>query len=239
VLTDRLSSLLLCPTQQAMANLAAEGLTEGCRLVGDVMYDSVIRNARLAEEAVDPLATLGLQHGGYYLATLHRAGNTDDEQRLRTLVGLLSELDCPAILPLHPRTADALIRAGIEANSGALRTIPPVPYLEMLLLERGARAILTDSGGVQKEAYFFGVPCITLRPETEWVETVDAGWNALVGADPECFHAAVAAVRARTGEAPPFPATGESDVKALYGTGDAAGQIAQALLGFAGRQERT
>jgi UDP-N-acetylglucosamine 2-epimerase len=238
VVTDHLSSMLFCPTERAMANLAAEGLTDGCRLVGDVMYDSVLRNVRLAEEAVDPLAALGLRPGGYYLATVHRAGNTDDDERLGVILGLLAGLDRPAVLPLHPRTAAALRRSGIRADQGALRAIPPVPYLEMLLLERGAKAILTDSGGVQKEAYFFGVPCVTLRPETEWVETVEAGWNAVVDADAERFLAAVAAVVARGGDLPPFPATRESDVGALYGTGNAAGQIAQALLEFARPQER-
>ena len=233
VVADHLSSLLFCPTEKAMANLAAEGLIDGCRLVGDVMYDSVLRNVRLAQEAVDPLATLGLQPGGYYLVTIHRAGNTDDEDRLRVLLGLLAELDCPAVLPLHPRTADALTRAGIDADQGSLRPMPPVPYLEMLLLERGARAILTDSGGVQKEAYFFRVPCVTLRPETEWVETVHAGWNVVVDADAERFRAAVSAVRAKQGDSPPFPAAGEPGVTALYGTGHAAKQIAQALLELA------
>jgi UDP-N-acetylglucosamine 2-epimerase len=230
VVTDHLSSLLFCPTERAMANLAAEGLTEGCRLVGDVMYDSVLTNVRLAEEAVDPLAALGVRQGGYYLATLHRAGNTDDVERLRVLLGLLAELDYPTVLPLHPRTAGVLARTGIQADRGALRTVPPVPYLEMLLLERGAKAILTDSGGVQKEACFFGVPCVTLRPETEWVETVEAGWNAVVDADPERFRAAISGIGSWAGDSPPFVGTGDPGGRALYGSGIASVQIAQALL---------
>ncbi|NQT85687.1 UDP-N-acetylglucosamine 2-epimerase, partial [bacterium] len=147
--------------------------------------------------------------------------------------------DLPAILPLHPRTAHALERACISADQAALRTIPPAPYLEMLLLERHAKAILTDSGGVQKEAYFFEVPCVTLRPETEWVETVDAGWNMLVDADPERFRSALAAIGAREGAQAPFPAAGEAGGSELYGSGNAAVLIAEALLEMAEREGAT
>ena len=230
VVADHVSDLLFCPTHTAVANLAAEGITAGVHNVGDVMYDSVLHNVKLAEASADPLGPLGLPDKGYYLATVHRAANTDDPTRLRTLFELLAGLDAPAVLPLHPRTAHALEREGIEP-SGALRTIEPAPYLDMVLLERGARAILTDSGGVQKEAYFFGVPCITLRPETEWVETVEAGWNVLVDADPEAFGQALAQLSGWDGEAAPFDADAAGvDALGLYGDGHAAEKLVGILV---------
>ena len=230
VVADHVSDLLFCPTHTAVANLAAEGITDGVHHVGDVMYDSVLYNVRLAEASADPLGTLGLVEKGYYLVTVHRAANTDDPTRLRTLFELLAGLDAPAVLPLHPRTAHAIDREGIEP-SGSLRTIEPAPYLDMVLLERGARAILTDSGGVQKEAYFFGVPCITLRPETEWVETVDAGWNVLVDADPEAFTRAIAQLSVWGGDAAPFDADATGvDARGLYGDGHAAEKLVGILV---------
>ncbi len=236
VVADHLSQLLFCPTEAAVANLAAEGIRRGVHKVGDVMFDSVLYNLRLAEQTADPLAELGLKPHEYYLATVHRAGNTDDPRRLRRLVELLAGLDRPVILPLHPRTAKALETHQIEARGGSLRPVEPVPYLQMLLLERSARAILTDSGGVQKEAYFFKTPCVTLRAETEWVETVGVGWNALVDADPGRFAAAVAAVQSWDGNGAPFPAEGSAGGEALYGDGHAAEAIAE-LLARGGDQE--
>lgn len=231
VVADHLSDLLFCPTPTAVRNLAAEGITTGVHLVGDVMYDSVLYNTQLAETAADPLTPLGLAHTPYYLATIHRAANTDDPQRLRTLFHTLATLDAPAILPLHPRTAKALHTAHITPDPATIRTIPPASYLDMLLLERGAQAILTDSGGVQKEAYFFGVPCITLRPETEWVETVDAGWNTIVDADPALIARALDAVRAWDRSAPPFAPTPDAPpTRDLYGDGHAAEAIVDVLL---------
>jgi len=236
VVADHLSQLLFCPTDAAVANLAAEGISRGVHKVGDVMLDSVLYNLRLAEQTADPLAELGLNPREYYLATVHRAGNTDDPDRLRRLVGLLASLDRPVILPLHPRTAKALETHEIETRGGSLRPVEPVPYLQMLLLERNARAILTDSGGVQKEAYFFKTPCVTLRGETEWVETVEAGWNALVSADPERFAAAMAALGSWNGDGAPFPAESSAGGEALYGDGHAAEAIAE-LLERGGDQE--
>ena len=230
VVADHLSALLFCPTAAAVANLAVEGITAGVHQVGDVMYDSVLYNVALAQSTANPLDALALAQRGFYLATVHRAANTDDPDRLRTIFDLLAGLDAPAVLPLHPRTAKALDAAGIQP-SGAVRIIDPAPYLEMLLLERGARAIITDSGGVQKEAYFFGIPCITLRPETEWVETLSAGWNILVDAKPAAFADAVARIASWDGRSPPFAATAAAPpVRDLYGDGHAAEAIADILL---------
>jgi len=248
VLTDHVADLLFCPTEAAVANLRAEGITRGVHQVGDVMYDSALYYLSLAEAGPNPLSALGLAPRGYYLATLHRAGNTDDPARLRTLVALLASLDVPVVFPVHPRTAKAMDGLGLAAATGALRPIPPASYLEMLLLERHARAILTDSGGVQKEAYFFGVPCVTMRPETEWVETVEAGWNTLADADASRFRAAIARVASWDGTGAPFGAPGGAPPVAqasglpfatgtvaprrrdLYGTGHAAEAIAEILL---------
>jgi len=231
VLTDHVADLFFCPTEAAVANLRAEGITRGVHQVGDVMYDSALHYLSLAEAGPNPLDALGLASCGYYLATLHRAGNTDDAGRLRVLISLLASLDAPVVFPVHPRTAKVMAGQGISAATGALRPIPPASYLDMLLLERHARAILTDSGGVQKEAYFFGVPCITLRAETEWVETVEAGWNTLADADATRFRAAIARLAIWRGADAPFgDSAGAPARRDLYGTGHAAEAIADILL---------
>lgn len=227
VVADHLAALLFCPTEAAVRNLAAEGITQGVHLVGDVMYDSALYNLRLAEGRPSPLAAIGVAERDYYLATLHRPVNTNDPARLRALIEELARLDAPVVLPLHPRTAKALDAAGIAANRGSLRPIGPASYLDMLMLERHARAIITDSGGVQKEAYFFGVPCITLRAETEWVETVEIGWNVLVDADAARLREAVARARAWDGSGAPFG--GQGARRNLYGDGHAAEAIAEIL----------
>jgi UDP-N-acetylglucosamine 2-epimerase len=230
VVADHLSALLFCPTEASARNLATEGITRGVHHVGDVMYDSVLHCLRLAEQAPSPLAALGLSERGYCLATIHRPANTDDPERLRGLIELLAELDAPVVLPLHPRTSKALAAAGIAAARGAIRAIEPASYLQMLILERHAAAIITDSGGIQKEACFFGVPCITLRPETEWVETVECGWNTLVDADPDRFREAVARVRCWRHQGPPFvPQTPLTPARDLFGDGHAAEAIAAIL----------
>jgi UDP-GlcNAc3NAcA epimerase len=182
VLTDRISTLLFCPTETAVRNLAQEGLTEGVHNVGDVMYDAALHNSQLAEEKSRILEILGLRPKGYLLATVHRPDNTDIPHNLRSIVAALSSLEATVLLPLHPRTRKALQELGLTPG-GNVRVVEPVGYLAILILEKNARLILTDSGGIQKEAYFFAVPCVTLRQETEWVETVEAGWNVLVGAD--------------------------------------------------------
>jgi len=183
VLTDHCADLLLCPTSTAVANLLKEGISRGVHLVGDVMYDAALMFAAQASQESTILEDLGLGERGYLLATIHRPYNTDDPARLRSLLETLSLLGEPVVFPAHPRTRQRIAALGLEGmvrGSKRLRLIEPVGYLDMLQLERSARMILTDSGGIQKEAYFFGVPCLTLRPETEWVETVAAGWNEIV-----------------------------------------------------------
>ena len=190
IVADRLSTLLLCPTPTAVSNLAEEGITEGVHNVGDVMYDSVLFNAELAREKSDIMQTLKLQPDSYYLATIHRAENTDDPDRLNSIGQAFEQIDMPIILPIHPRTRKTLGTACAEIAPN-VRIIEPVAYLDMLTLEANARIILTDSGGVQKEAYWFEKPCVTLRDETEWVELVQAGCNRVVGADTQKIVAAV------------------------------------------------
>lgn len=182
VVADHLSTLLLCPSQTAMDNLAREGITGGVHLVGDVMADALAAAAERARDRSVILARLGVAEQGYLLATVHRAENTDDPARLRAILAAFDAIEEPLIFPAHPRTRKLLARAGY-APPAHVRLVEPVGYLDMVMLERGARLILTDSGGVQKEAYWLGVPCLTLRDETEWVETVASGWNSLVGAD--------------------------------------------------------
>jgi UDP-GlcNAc3NAcA epimerase len=188
ILTDHVSKLLLCPTHAAIANLKHEGITQGVHHVGDVMYDAALIFARVAAQASDVMQRLSLTPKRFLLSTVHRAENTDDPERLTGILQALAQLaqpDCPLILPLHPRTRATLQSRGLQQllDNPSLRTVEPLPFLDMIVLEQQAQLILTDSGGVQKEAYFHGVPCVTLRDETEWVETVAAGWNQLAGAD--------------------------------------------------------
>jgi UDP-N-acetylglucosamine 2-epimerase len=198
VLTDQLSTFLFCPTSQAVKNLAEEGIKPGrgrvVKKVGDVMYDSILYYSKIAEKKSTILKDLGLRSPQsaignlqYYLATLHRAENTDNSNRLKSILRALNEIgeNTPVILPLHPRTKKMMGAYRLFPGSRRIRFIEPVSYLDMLTLEKNATAILTDSGGVQKEAYWFGIPCFTLREETEWVETVKSGWNVLVGIEPK------------------------------------------------------
>jgi UDP-N-acetylglucosamine 2-epimerase len=236
VLTDHAADLLLCPTQTAVDNLAREGITDGVHLVGDVMYDAILYNTALAKQRSDALARLGLSPGGYALATVHRPRNTDDPARLRVILAAMEEIgqEMPVIFPLHPRTRRAITKLGSDSqfpNSLIPQSpipnspipnpqfIEPVGYLDMLMLEQHALLILTDSGGVQKEAYLFGVPCLTLREETEWVETVEAGWNLLVGADHVAIVRAAREFRP-VGSPPP-----------LFGDGHASERIVALLTG--------
>jgi len=222
VVADHLSSLCLAPTDAAGANLAAEGIA-GKRVVrtGDVMFDAVRLFGPIARRRSVLLDDLDVSDARFVLATLHRAENTDDPDRLRVAVEALAELaaDLPVILPLHPRTGGALEAAGID--TGPIRLISPVGYLDMLALEAGAAVVVTDSGGVQKEAFFHRRPCVTIRDETEWVELVDLGWNRL--APPTDVASVVAAVRA---------AIGSSGADAApYGDGRACDEIIEALRG--------
>lgn len=188
VLTDHCSDLLFCPTQTAVDNLAREGITDGVHLVGDTMYDAVLQFSEIAHRRSTILQDLKLKSKDYLLATVHRPYNTDVPENLRNILTAFLEIGESIVFPIHPRT-----RQRIAALDGSFKSqlencnvqfLEPVGYLDMLVLEQHARLILTDSGGIQKEAYFFGVPCVTLRPETEWVETVEAGWNVVVGNEP-------------------------------------------------------
>jgi UDP-GlcNAc3NAcA epimerase len=219
VLTDHLATLLLCSSQLAVENLAAESLAARAVLVGDVMVDVALRWAPAARANTEVAAAYGLEPGSYLLLTAHRAGNVDDPARLRALVGLIHALPAPVLFPVHPRTRVRLHEAGLleELRSAAAVTLSePLGYIEFAALLCHARAALTDSGGVQKEAYLAGVPCVTLRANTEWVETVEAGWNTLVDLDADAALAALA-------HEPPAERPG------LYGDGHAAERCVDAL----------
>ena len=187
VLTDHLSTLLFCPTPQSVKNLSKEGIrdsrTQVVKNVGDVMYDSILYYSKIAEMRSKILHQLSLVNPAYYLMTLHRAENTDDPKKLKSIFEALNEVGekTHIVFPVHPRTRKMMKVYRLLSKFRNIRFIDPVSYLDMLQLEKNAKAILTDSGGVQKEAYWFKVPCFTLREETEWVETVEEGWNVLVG----------------------------------------------------------
>jgi len=221
IVADHTADLLFCPTQTAIGNLQHEGIQNGVYLTGDVMFDSVLYYSQLARERVDLGERFGLVPGQFYLATVHRAENTDEPARLTGILEGLERAERPVVLPLHPRTRRMMERTGLSVQR--VRLLEPVSYLEMLALEMGARAILTDSGGVQKEAYFAAVPCITLREETEWVELVEAGWNRLVGTDPARIAEALAWAEAHPRRHP---------AETPYGDGRAAERIVK-LLGEA------
>jgi UDP-GlcNAc3NAcA epimerase len=179
VLSDHLSSVLFCSTRAGVANLRIEGVVEGVHLVGDVMMDAMLAMAEIVKKRSCILETLGLKEDTYSVATLHRAENTDDPDRLREAMLWLEDRakEHPVVLPLHPRTAAALVRDGLALSR--VRAIEPVGYLDIQRLLGSCVTVFTDSGGLQKEAYFHRKPCITLRDETEWVETVESGWNRL------------------------------------------------------------
>lgn len=192
ILTDRISTLLLCPTDAAVSNLCAEGVTNGVSNIGDVMYDVALYYQQYCDsDAV--LQRYGVASGNYVLATCHRAENTDDPDRLREICLGLADIaaELPVILPLHPRTRKLLSDNGLRSLLAKVKLVEPLAFMEMVALEQAARVILTDSGGVQKEAFFYGVPCVTMRDETEWVETVELGWNQLVGANSKAIYSAV------------------------------------------------
>jgi UDP-GlcNAc3NAcA epimerase len=194
VVADHLSTLLLCSSQGAVENLAREGIVDGVEMVGDVMVDVAQLFAPRARQRTAMLERWNLKEGGFLLATAHRAGNVDAPERLAVLVELLRGMPLPVLLPLHPRTARRLQEAGtLEALTAGDRVLlaPPLGYLDFTTLLMNARAVLTDSGGVQKEAYLAGVPCVTLRDRTEWPETVQAGWNTLVDLDADAAREAI------------------------------------------------
>lgn len=182
LVADTLSDLHLCASQTAVRRLAAEGITHSVRWVGDVMYDLLIQLMPIAEKKSKILDELGLGEREYSLVTIHRSENTDDLRRLREIVYAMNQVGERIVFPVHPRTRKALTDIDLQMSENVI-AIDPLGYFDMVLLERNARLIATDSGGVQREAYFHGIPCLTLRDETEWIETVDAGWNILVGAN--------------------------------------------------------
>lgn len=218
VLTDHCADLLFCPTPTAVSNLHKEGLEDGIHLVGDVMYDALIYNNQLAQNSTI-LNDLSIQPRTYLLATLHRASNTDCVENLQSILDGFSRISEPIIFPIHPRTQKVLSDNHMRVAEN-ICLIDPLGYVDFLQLESRAKAILTDSGGVQKEAYILGIPCITLREETEWIETVEEGWNTLVGTDPHLIAEKTSTFRP------------EKKQKALFGDGTASKKIVHLLTQF-------
>ena len=219
VLVDHASSLLLCSSEVGVANLRREAVSGAVEQVGDVMVDVALAVQPRARERVDLVAARGLEPGAYVLATAHRAGNVDDPARLRLLVELLCSMPLPVLFTVHPRTRRRLDETdllGRLQGAGTVITAPPLGYLETAALLAHARALLTDSGGLQKEAYLAGVPCITLRSTTEWTETLEHGWNVLVDLDAAAARDALS--RPAPAERPP-----------LYGDGHAGERVVDAL----------
>jgi UDP-GlcNAc3NAcA epimerase len=229
IVTDQVSHWLFAPSQTAVDQLASEGITEGVYNVGDIMADCVRQFGPLARRRSRILQRLEVRPGEYGVATVHRANNTDAPDRLAAVLEGLRRVPYPVILPLHPRTKAAIRRHQLEVSFDEppakphrpeqLIAIDPLGYLDMLQLQQHAAVILTDSGGMQKEAYYLGVPCVTLREETEWVETVQVGWNRLVGADPRQIAAAAEPSGNRPARKHPV----------LYGDGQSARQIVEVL----------
>ena len=218
LVADTLADMHFCASQAAVQNLATEGILNQVHLVGDVMLDAMLYMLPLARKASDIISRLSLRIGCYTLVTVHRAANSDNPIRLAGIVDALNQAQEQVVFPIHPRTRNALAANNIKFKSH-VKVIEPVGYFDMLVLEENARLIATDSGGVQREAYFLGVPCITLRDETEWVGTVKAGWNKLVGTDPVVILDAWFAFQPPA-ERPP-----------IFGNGSAAENIAYILSG--------
>ena len=222
VLTDHAADLLLAPTDVAAAHLANEGLADRTVVVGDVMTDVLLSVRDSVADSPSPVAAeLGLPDGGYSLATIHRAENTDDPGRLRAILDALADVDHPVVLLAHPRLAAKCAAHGLPLeDAGNLRVHPPLAYPGLIASALRARGVITDSGGLQKEAFLLRVPCTTVRPQTEWVETVELGWNLLVEPGPALVAAA----------SRPRPAEPAPELAHPYGDGRAAARVARVLL---------
>ncbi len=226
ILVDHMSTLLLAPTETAMSHLKNEGIiAANCHQVGDVMYDAALMYGKKAAEHSTILKELRIEAKSYLLATIHRAENTDDPERLKIIVSALKKVseDMPVIWPIHPRTRQNINKLGLDRLlTEHIQIIQPVGYLDMVMLEQSSTVIATDSGGVQKEAYFYNIPCVTVRDETEWVELIESGWNRLV--PPTNINSIVSAILESVGTAgkPISP----------YGSGDAGKQISNLLESF-------
>jgi len=225
VVSDHIASILLCPTQTSVDNLTKEGITKGVHMVGDVMVDALIHNTEIAKKKSNIIKRLGLKKHDYYVATVHRPSNTDDKKNLTAIIDAFRESGKIVVFPVHPRTKKYLHTYGLwESVSENIRFVDPLGYIDMLHLMSNAQKILTDSGGIQKEAYVMGVPCITLRENTEWIETLSGGWNVLVGADKRKILAAVVAeVQTNTDNT-------------VFGKGDTAEKIVRIILRYAKNQ---
>ena len=212
VVTDHVSDLLFCPTQTAVDNLAKEGITSGVYLTGDVMVDALEYNRGIAEEKSRILERLSLTLGSYLVVTVHRPSNTDSREHMEAILSALGRSGKEVVFPIHPRTRKYLAGYGLlDTLPANIILIEPLGYLDMIRLMAHAEKILTDSGGMQKEAYLLGVPCITLRENTEWVETVEDGWNVLVGADEGKIEEAVMEFRPVSGRSEIFGKIGASE----------------------------
>ena len=225
IVSDRIATLLFCPTETAVKNLEDEGITNGVINVGDVMFDVALHYKQQARQQSRVLLQFGLEEKSFVLATCHRAENTDDPRRLAQIVDALGTVAerLQVVFPIHPRTRKLIAEQGLAEKLGEVRITDPIPFLDMVALEQAAKIILTDSGGVQKEAYFYRVPCVTMRDETEWVETVELGWNVLVGASSTRIVGAVERALVRD-----FP----SNAASPYGSGDSSRRIVNTLVEF-------
>lgn len=219
ILTDHISTFLLVPTEEAIKNLRNEGITSGVYNIGDVMYDAVKMFQNLSENKKNILDDIGIKEGQYILTTIHRAENTNDINRLRKIIEALNECGKTIILPLHPRTEKFIADYGLKLKEN-IKVIKPVGYLEMLMLEKYAEKIVTDSGGVQKEAYFAGKPCITMRDETEWIETVNSGWNTIVGTDKDKILSSITSFNPKDNR------------PNIFGNGDASQKIVELIKNY-------
>ncbi len=221
VVADHICDINFCSSPAAVENLVKEGLGGTSFLVGDVMFDCALKFEHVAEKHYNPFKEYNVDKGLYILVTCHRAENTDERRNLKQIVDAVNMISehFPVVFPVHPRTKKFLEQYRLAFN-GSVNVIPPVSYFEMLLLEKHAKMILTDSGGVQKEAFFYRVPCITMRHETEWIETVELGWNIVAGPDRKKIMAAFANFATHTLTVPK---------EQPYGDGDAAGKIVERL----------